>query len=227
MVFRLPVRFSPLTLESLQPYFLAKGSERLCFRWPGDERFVLKISLFPHTKQTRREIKYFIYLQKRHIPSTHLPVFVAAVKNKTYIGLIQQKILDANGKPACSLAQRLREAPLDATGVKHLLADLLRYLYRYNILPCDLQLDNLLCQKSANDEKLILIDGLGTTNLIKIAQYIPWFGRRKIIRKMIFFLTHNTALRELFASPEEISRWVKNEIKKDPRTQRDLESSSG
>ena len=204
------------SLEELEPYFLGKGSERTAYQFPKDSRFIIKISLFPHTKQTHREILYFQFLQKNNIPFTHLPLFVTSIRTKEYFGIIQQRILDKDGKPSISLHDML-ETPntaLKPTEIKTLLGDFFRYLYRYNILPCDLQLTNILVQTSDTGTKLILIDGLGDTDFIKIAQYSPLFGQQKIVRKIIFFLTQKPLLRKLFSSPEEIKQWVQNQVEK-------------
>ena len=209
-----PLPDNSFSLEELDPYFWGKGSERTCYQCPKDSRFIIKISFFPYTKQTHREILYFQFLQKHNIPFTHLPLFVTSIQTKKYLGIIQQRILDKDGKPSISLHDIL-ETPnttLKPTEIKTLLGDFFRYLYRYNILPCDLQLTNILVQTSDTGTKLILIDGLGDTDFIKIAQYSPWFGQQKIIRKMISFLTKKPSLRKLFSSPEEIEQWVQNQV---------------
>lgn len=210
-----PLSKSFFSLEELESYFLGKGSERTCYQCPADPRFIIKISFFPQTKQTRREILYFQFLQKHKIPFTHLPLFVTSIRTKKYLGFVQQRILDKNGKPSISLHEMLQSsnASLSPTVIKGLLGDLFRYLYRYNILPCDLQPANILVQTSDSGTKLIMVDGLGNTDFIKIAQYFPWFGRRKIVRKMIFFLTKKPSLRKFFSSPEEIKQWVQNQVK--------------
>ena len=98
-----------------------------------------------------------------------------------------------------------------------LLADFFRYLYRYNIIPCDLQTDNLLIEIKNTQKKLFIVDGLGSTDAINISQYIAWWGRKKILRKTIFFLKNNPKLASLFNTEQDIEPWVYEQIK-NPRS---------
>ena len=98
-----------------------------------------------------------------------------------------------------------------------LLADFFRYLYRYNIIPCDLQTDNLLIEIKNTQKKLFIVDGLGNTDILKTTQYFPCQGRRKIIRKIIFFLKDNPELISLFNNPQDIEPWIYEQIK-NPRS---------
>ena len=95
---------------------------------------------------------------------------------------------------------------------QEMLKEFFRYLYRYNIIPCDLRLDNLLVQTTQTENKLIAVDGLGSTDAINIAQYLPCWGHKKIIRKIIFFLTNHPENLSLFDNPQEINHWVNTEI---------------
>ena len=63
------------------------------------------------------------------------------------------------------------------------LAELKSYLLRYNIIPCDLLPDNIVVKHGTTGPKLILIDGLGGTELIPVSNYFKVLGNRKILRK--------------------------------------------
>ena len=193
------------TYENLKLYSLAKGTERFCFLDPTDSHFIIKLSKQKRAKQTLREIKYFSFLKRHNIPFTHLAAIKQIIQNPEYIGFIQQRICNEDGSPSVSLKACLDNPFSD---IKELLAELIRYMYRYNILPCDLQTDNILVQQNKNHKKLFLIDGLGCTDFINIAQYYPWLGRKKILRKFLYFLTTDAHLKSIFPDEKQTKCWL-------------------
>ena len=70
------------TFESLQPYLIAKGSERYCFRHPEKENYLIKLSPENAAKQTEREIKYFQHLKKKL--EFRFLIYLISVKSLTY-----------------------------------------------------------------------------------------------------------------------------------------------
>ena len=55
---------------------VATGAERICVRNLKDQFSCFKISKKIHSKETRREIKYFKFLKKRGISSSFIPAFI-------------------------------------------------------------------------------------------------------------------------------------------------------
>lgn len=191
--------------DDLTPYFLFKGTERSCFVNPVNKEQVLKLSPRRQAKQTLREIQYFQYLIKKKVPFTHLPVFYGTIKNNDYVGFLQQAVRNQGGDMSVSVFKYCREGGIVP---KEELARFFCYLYRYNILPCDLNAHNILAQKTAEGLRLVLIDGLGCTDFIPLAQYWPWWGRHKIVRKFIRFLQKDTFLQKNFSGKDEIESWI-------------------
>lgn len=107
------------TFESLQPYLIAKGSERYCFRHPEKENYLIKLSPENAAKQTEREIKYFQHLKKTGVPFSHLPDFGKVINLSGYVGFEQEIINDFDGNLSKQLffyldaqnRQLLRELP--------------------------------------------------------------------------------------------------------------------
>lgn len=194
----------------LTPFLIASGTERFCFVNPENPDQLLKLSRKTRCKQTKRELRYFQFLQKKKVPFLYLPTFYKAVNTADFCGFVQQTVRNKNGDLAPSLHQYL------STGEKinkQQLSDLFCYLYHYNILPCDLNQHNILVQ-TKETQKLILIDGLGCTDFMPLAQFWPWWGRRKIVRKFIRFIQENESLRAVFSNNQEIKKevlsWAKN-----------------
>ncbi|WP_081695700.1 YrbL family protein [Oxalobacter paraformigenes] len=184
-------------IEELMPFQIGKGSERLCFRSPGNPGNVIKVSPVSNAKQTIREIRYFQYLERQDVPFTHIPKFKGIIELEGYIGFEQELILDKEGNPAPSLGDfmgsiRWPGFPSSLKGNKEgLFKDLFDYLYRFNIVVCDLVLSNILVDDRSDRPKLVLVDGLGCNEFLPVAQYLPFMGRKKIARKWNRFMKRN------------------------------------
>ncbi len=68
------------------------------------------------------------------------------------------------------------------------LDELKAYLLRYNIIPNDLGVDNMVVKRMPSGIRLILIDGFGSTELIPASNFFRFIGNRKIIRKWEKFI---------------------------------------
>lgn len=202
-----------LSTNSISDSFLiGKGTERTCFFLPEHPNVVLKISKKSLDKQTRREINYFRFLTNKKVPFSHISQFFQEIKTQEYHGFLQERILNTDGNPSPTLYEYIKHHQDSKKEILMMLKEFFRYLYRYNIIPCDLRLDNLLVQTTQTENKLIAVDGLGSTDAINIAQYLPCWGHKKIIRKIIFFLTNHPENLSLFDNPQEINHWVNTEI---------------
>lgn len=177
------------SLGELTPFLIGKGTERSCYRSPENADRVVKLSRQEAFKQTRREIDYFHYLQQKRVPFTHIPPFREEVKVEGYIGFEQDLVKDAAGTVSVSLEDFWKNNPhVFAQHISEWLESLHAYLRLYNILPCDLNRNNILVQQLEKETRLVLIDGLGNANWIRIEQYIPFLGRRKIDHKWKKFI---------------------------------------
>ena len=189
--------------KELSPFFVAKGSERFCFTSPVHSDQLVKLSYKNKIKQTKREINYFQFLQKKNVPFLQIPRFFEEVKSEQYLGFVQQKIQSQDGKIAPSLSKYFSEG--GKVSRKEVFS-LFCFCCRYNILPCDLNKNNILVQKNSEGVKWIMVDGLGCTDWIPLAQYWPWLGRKKIIRKFYRFINSEEKLRILFKNSAEIKQ---------------------
>jgi len=76
---------STKTQSELSKFFgpvVATGAERICVRNLNNEFSCFKISKKIHSKETRREIKYFKFLKKRGISSSFIPSFISDFETK-------------------------------------------------------------------------------------------------------------------------------------------------
>lgn len=177
------------SFEELQPYLIGKGSERFCFRNPNNPACVIKLSPQDKSKQTLREIKYYRFLQRKNIPFLYLPEFKGEVSVPGYIGFEQEAIFDDNGeisKPMSHYSGRDFDIELKKN-IWLLFANLFYYMHYYNILPCDLTLNNIVINLKKGLPRLVLIDGIGSANFLTISQYCAPLGHLQIKRKWTRF----------------------------------------
>ena len=174
---------------------IGKGMERTCYLNPDDPSRLVKISLDGNTRQTEREIRYFRFLMSRGGPFDHIPQFYGEVHGDGFIGFEQEYVRDfhipeSESSPAMALLSYL-SSPLSQEQTEELQAaldELKAYLLRYNIIPSDLDVDNIVIKRVPSGIRLILIDGFGSTELIPASNFFRFIGNRKIIRKWEKFL---------------------------------------
>lgn len=167
---------------------IGRGAERICYLNPFDKTRLVKISPKKNAKQTLREIKYFRFLIKRGIPFDHIPKFYGEIIGDDFIGFEQEFIPGTD--PRHDLIPETLEqyisclsSQADIHKLRNALEKLKTYLLRYNIIPSDLLPDNIVVRHDDAELKLILIDGLGSTELIPASNYFKLLGNRKILRK--------------------------------------------
>ena len=162
------------------------GSERKCYQDPLNPARLIKISPKNNAKQTRREIEYYQHLIDHKVPFDHIPLFYGKFEQDNYIGVDQEMIL---ASPSSSdRAPRLEEF-LDTSPSKaeiselHIALDKLKnYLMKWNIVVNDLQISNIVVQKKDNGIRLVIIDGLGGTELIPLSHWFKSICQQKITR---------------------------------------------
>ncbi|WP_017429104.1 YrbL family protein [Vreelandella jeotgali] len=169
---------------------VGRGDERLCYQDPDDPARCVKLSRRDKAKQTRRERRYFARLKRRGVPFTLIPEFYGAVEMGDMVGIEQELVLDERGALPPNVGDYL-EQPLTSVQIERFWAglDALRaYLLAYNVVPCDLVMSNLMVIERDDATTVMLIDGLGASEVIPLPEYIPWLGRRKIRRKWDRFM---------------------------------------
>lgn len=170
---------------------IGKGNERTCYLNPKNRNICLKVSYHPNTKQSKRELVYFNLLLKREIPFIHIPKVHSIIKEEAYIGLEQEVIRNHDGSLSLDIrkhAKKYCSTKHDQEKLVNCLNELYFYLLKYNIIPCDLMLSNILIKvDNTNNWKAFLIDGFGTTEIIPFTNYISFLGQLKIKRKWAKF----------------------------------------
>lgn len=165
---------------------IGSGSERKCYQDPQNPARLIKVSPKQNAKQSLREIEYFQYLIDHKVPFDHIPCFYGKFEQDGLIGIEQELILasPSSTEPAQRLREYLDQSPSAAEIAElHLALDKLRdFLMKWNIVVSDLQITNVVVQKTGNGIRLVIIDGLGGTELIPLSHWFKSIGRQKTVR---------------------------------------------
>lgn len=166
---------------------IGEGDERTCYLIPSEKNRCLKISLKPKIKQSKREISYFKLLLKNKVPFTHIPKAYSYITGNDYLGIEQEIIKNSDGSVALDIRKHTHKYCKNEANKEKLLSalnELYAYMIKFNIIPCDLMLSNVLIQVDENSNwKAFLIDGLGANEIFPLTNYIKFLGRMKIKRK--------------------------------------------
>lgn len=182
------------------------GSERKCYIKALDPCRCLKISKRQNSDQTIREIKYFEFLQKRGIEASFIPKFYGAFETDDCIGYEQECFLiKENGgiyDDVLPFDRYILSKPNEIEKIKIELMALKSEMVNKNIICSDLSASNVL--KVSGDEKnnkIVVIDGYGPSELLPLCQYVKFLGKIKLERQWNKF---ERRIRKHFSEAEAI-----------------------
>ncbi len=172
-------------IEISENDIIGKGRERTVYLHPNDKNFCIKIANEQSSRNKMamlREIKYL----KRH--QDHLS-FLSKYHYKTTTnlgeGFVFDLIRDYNGFISKTLSFYLENSQLKM--LKHLkeqVNQIFEDLLERKAVVHDLRPNNILVQwYSNNNYKLIIVDGFGNSDFIKICDYSHKFASGKLNRK--------------------------------------------
>lgn len=174
--------------------YLGKGRERAGYLHPNDEAKILKIVHSPleNLNQNELEYDYIKFLEKKHIPLTHLCKCYGSIKTNLGKAYIFDRVKDYNGKTSISFKDIVLKNTLSKDIELELISELKKYIFKYNILFIDIALSNILCQEIEKRKyKLILTDGIGGKRpglKTKLYQHSKLFTKYKVIKQWDKFI---------------------------------------
>lgn len=174
-------------IKLTEDLFIAKGTERACYRHPTDSSRCIKVSHSGINKQQQQEIAYLNFLLKKNkFPCDFLPNFFGSIETNQGEGLVFERIYNEDGSAIESLRIFIKNHGYSEQLTKAL-AQLKFSLLKHNIIVRDLNINNVLVKKIGTDLKLIMIDGIGNSDFIPLANYIDWYAQKKIQRRWARF----------------------------------------
>lgn len=192
------------TITLSEKDYISRGLHRKCYHHPEDANKCIKVNYNEGAEEeTNREIAYYKHLIKRNVSFDALAKYYGPVLTNYGNGHIFELIRDYNGETAIPLEKYLANKSLTekyfdqlVTGLKELKSALLKD----RIITMTIKSKNILFQHlSETKSRLIIIDNIGNSTFIPIANYIPYFAKSKIERTWQRFL--NSIVKENSNNP--------------------------
>jgi PhoP regulatory network protein YrbL len=167
-----------LLIKTLRPEAVARRYEA-----PG--RWLKRLPRARQYTGFARELKEYMALVAR-APIGIAPVarMVGIVETDLGLGLVSEKIVDANGAIAPSLHAIYRQNGGASAWTDAALDKLLEELLRFNVIVGDLHASNVVFGSDSRDAapRLILVDGFGEKNVLPLKSVSRWFNQRNTQR---------------------------------------------
>ena len=162
------------------------GSERKCYIHPHDKRKCIKITYkFGQRTSVRckREIKYSLKYSSLPESFSSIPKYFGKVNTNMGIGHVFELVLDYDGNISSKLTEYIHKKELKKP-LKDKISELHDSLLQARVLVSDFHPGNIVVKKNnAEDFELVVIDGYGNSDFIKIADYSRFFLKKKLMRK--------------------------------------------
>ena len=166
---------------------IGRGTKKICYLHRSLSDRCLKVCDKKNFKFLDREVGYQQFLKDKGRTATFMPQIFGTFSTETQVGVIEECFIDrAHGgtfDEVHFLADLLYEGHPKFHQVISMLKDLKEEMVKKNIILNDLHGRNLLVVKKADVEKIVVIDGYGTTEAIPFPKYFKFFGRLKIQRQ--------------------------------------------
>ncbi|OTQ74355.1 MULTISPECIES: YrbL family protein [unclassified Gilliamella] len=189
--------------------YISKGLHRKCYHHPDDPNKCIKVNYNDGAEEeTNREIAYYKHLIKRKISWDVLAKYYGPVTTNFGQGHVFELIRDYDGKIAKPLEKYLYDEQLTEQYYSALVVSLKALktaLLKDRIITMTIKSKNILFQHlSSEKNRLIIIDNIGNSTFIPIANYVGFFAKAKIERTWQRFLSslikenqHNSLITKL------------------------------
>lgn len=173
--------------------YISKGLHRKCYHHPTNPDQCIKVNYNDGAEQeTNREIAYYKHLIKRNISWDALAKYYGPVQTNFGEGHLFELIRNYDGKTSTPLETYLADQQLTQQYYDELI-DLLKalktVLLNNRIITMTIKSKNILFQHiSEQKSRLVIIDNIGNSTFIPIANYVPYFAKAKIERTWHRFL---------------------------------------
>lgn len=166
---------------------IGKGLHRECFVHPLDPSLCIKIVVAGTINENHREASYYQHLASRGISWEMLTRFHALVATNLGEGAVFDLVRDYDGTVSNTLAHYLNSGAPDHTFGTQIGCALMRleaYLLDNRVITMTLKPKNILFRLDGPDSgALVIVDNIGNSDFLPIANYSGTLARRKIQRK--------------------------------------------
>ncbi len=202
------------SMLKLRPSLLiARGLHRACYVHPDNSDLCVKVVVNGGLEETRREQAYYRLLERRGASWDMLARFHGNWETDLGSGAVFDLIRDFDGGISQPLHHYLTSTTEDQEpylqGLVQAFACLKTTLLRENIITMALKTANIVYRRTSDAAgTMVIIDGVGNSDLIPVASYIGLFAKRKILSKWRRFESwlqaeypDNSLLRQLLKTP--------------------------
>lgn len=166
---------------------IGKGLHRECFVHPQDPTRCIKIVVAGSGNENLREQAYYAVLARRGVSWEMLPRFHGMVATSLGEGAIFDLVRDYDKRVSLTLEHYLGSEQLVAlhgAALRRAMRNLKGYLLENRIITMTLKTKNILFQLETPDSgKLVVVDNIGNSDFIPLANYSAHLARWKIARK--------------------------------------------
>ena len=171
-------------LQISDEHFIGKGRQKSVYLHPDDPSKCVKFPKEKAKKNLNREIKY---TRKHQEQLEFISPYRGVVKTNRGAGFVFDLISDPNGEPSKSLEDwsERSDVPANLQGkIEVCFHKMLKHKAAVSELePCNI----LMKMKDDGDYDLVIIDGFGNSDFIKICDFSAYFLHQKLVRKFAQF----------------------------------------
>lgn len=177
-------------LDLSNSILIGKGSSRICYVHPEDDRKCVKVIYIRKPGINRLEMKHYRRFKRRCVSWDMMARPYGFVETTEGEGVVFTLSRDFDGEISRSLDWYLRyDHVADMAGqLRDALARFRDFLFGEGIVVRELKPDNFVFQRvSATEGRLVLIDGVGNNQFLPFASYSRVLARRLLKRKWAKF----------------------------------------
>ena len=166
-------------------FFIKKGTGRVVYLHPYDNSKIIKISIEKKLYRDQNIIEniYYNYLTKYGIPMNNIVKCYGYVNTKLGKGLVFDKVCDYTGIISKTYSQAITNQDISKNILLKLFNDLEEYIFLNDILFIDTAFGNIMCcEYERGKYKLIIIDGLGGSNILRF--FLMLLSKKYKIRRL-------------------------------------------
>lgn len=169
---------------------VGKGSSRICYVHPEDERKCVKVIYTRRQDINQLEMKHYRRFQRRRVSWELMARPYGFVETTAGEGAVFSLSRDFDGGISKPLDWYLAHEQMNGMSLQlqKALEQFKAFLFREGIVVRELKPDNLVYQRlSVERGRLVLIDGVGNNQLLPFANYSRRLARRMLSRKWLKF----------------------------------------
>ena len=193
--------------------YLGVGMHKIVYAHPTDPHLCIKILHTTPDPDMQREFRYRKALGNRADKMTLLTKYFGEVETSKGNGYLFERVIDFDGNSSKTMLNLFDEAIKDKKNLPDLEKILLEFKQVYfeeRILLAGIDADNYLVQRiSPTENRVRIIDNIGTSAMIPLAYYFDSFARKRALKYWRQF-THSLRERYRILFPEEFLRRLEN-----------------